>query len=134
MKESPRCLYPGDPYCSPFPAALAESTVQLVRSLYKHDCWMGCINVRILEGLKQIRSCLVSDSDLKRVDGREQTSDLTKLVARSSSEEEFSGARKVRLIMNLHTLKMLTFIAFVVFGVKQLFFLYNDVSIWFHLI
>ena len=99
MKGSPRCLYPGDPYCAPLAAALAESTVQLVRSLYKHDNWMGFVNTCILNGLKQIRSCLMSDSEVKKVGdndlSRGQSADRLKLNSRSSSKEEFPETQRV---------------------------------------
>lgn len=58
MRGTPRDLLPGDPICSPVAAVLAEATIQLIRILHRTDRWTHCINKKMMERLRKIKTCL----------------------------------------------------------------------------
>ncbi|XP_015275623.1 PREDICTED: probable E3 ubiquitin-protein ligase HERC1 [Gekko japonicus] len=58
MRGTPRDLLPGDPICSPVAAVLAEATIQLIRILHRTDRWTHCINKKMVERLRKIKTCL----------------------------------------------------------------------------
>ncbi|XP_066566869.1 probable E3 ubiquitin-protein ligase HERC1 isoform X2 [Amia ocellicauda] len=54
MRGMPNDLQPGEPLCSPRSTVLLEATIQLLRKLHRHDCWMSHINKHMQTRLELI--------------------------------------------------------------------------------
>jgi E3 ubiquitin-protein ligase HERC1 len=58
VRGCPRDLLPGDPHCAPWPAALAEAQISLVRKLHSSLVWNQTVNCALIERLSAAKELL----------------------------------------------------------------------------
>ncbi|CAB3370488.1 Hypothetical predicted protein [Cloeon dipterum] len=75
VRGCPRDLLPGEPHCSPWPSALAEAQVCLIRTLHSSATWNETINYALIERLSAAKELLPAVVEQKRHDLRYSLSD-----------------------------------------------------------
>lgn len=98
IKGAPRDLLPGDPVCAPLPAILAEATVSLIRSLYRHENWSEHITSRLVQGLEEIKSLPhLRKENLSSLVGQSEDSPSPEISEKSNFEVRGQG---VLIVLN----------------------------------
>ncbi|KAK7085894.1 hypothetical protein SK128_025641 [Halocaridina rubra] len=64
VRGSPRDLDPGDPFCAPQAAVLAEAHIALLRQLHESSLWTQQVNDCIIERLNQTKELIPQPKDI----------------------------------------------------------------------
>ncbi|XP_064122707.1 probable E3 ubiquitin-protein ligase HERC1 [Macrobrachium nipponense] len=64
VRGSPRDLDPGDPFCAPQAAVLAEAHITLLRQLHESSTWTQQVNDCIIERLNQTKELIPQPKDI----------------------------------------------------------------------
>ena len=73
VRGSPRDLDPGDPFCAPQAAVLAESHIALLRQLHESSTWTQQVNDCIIERLNQTKELIPQPKDATHDNSAETT-------------------------------------------------------------
>ncbi|XP_068210388.1 probable E3 ubiquitin-protein ligase HERC1 [Palaemon carinicauda] len=85
VRGSPRDLDPGDPFCAPQAAVLAEAHITLLRQLHESSTWTQQVNDCIIERLNQTKELIPQPKDTSH----ESTADTASKTESDSEDGAF---------------------------------------------